>query len=113
MLKLLALFFGLHSAYSFWGLYDHREFSAFLSGALSAAAAIGLWQERRWAQYVVYVITAFVMAYFAWYIWALVRLGWPYEDNVRSFVSLVPGTLILTFAVGASVHVFRALRGKS
>jgi hypothetical protein len=113
MLKLLALFFGLNAGYSFWGLFNSHEFSAFLSGVLSAAAAIGLWQEKRWVQYVVYVITAFVVAYFIWYIWALVRLGWPYEDNVRTFVSLVPGALILMFAVGASTHVFRTFRGKS
>lgn len=36
---LLALFFRLHSAYSFWGAYDHEQVSAFLSGVLSGAAS--------------------------------------------------------------------------
>jgi uncharacterized membrane protein AbrB (regulator of aidB expression) len=84
-----------------------------VSGALSGAATVGLWQQKQWVQYVVYVISALVCVYVIWYIWSLVQLGWPYDDNIRSFVSLVPGGLILMFAIGASAHVFRAFRRKS
>ncbi|HEY0683862.1 MAG TPA: hypothetical protein VGD45_16135 [Steroidobacter sp.] len=112
MLKLISLFFGLHAAYCFWGVYEYLSLSALLSGCLSAAAAIGLWREKRWAQYVVYFISASIGLYFGWYMWGLVGSGWPYQDTVRSVISLIPGTLILMFGIGASAHVFRVFRLK-
>jgi hypothetical protein len=44
-------------------------------------------ESRRWSQYPVYVIAAFLGAYFIWYMIALVDLGWPYEDNIQSVAS--------------------------
>jgi hypothetical protein len=113
MLKLLATFFAAHAIYSIWAAFASHTFMLLTGGILSAIASVGLWRHRQWSQYFVYLISFLVGVYSAWYMWALVELGWPYEDGVRSFVSLIPGGLVLLFAIGASVHVFRTFRRKS
>jgi uncharacterized membrane protein len=104
------VFLAVHAAYSFGGAYPSFALLPVASGLLSGVTAIGLWLSRRWSQYPVYVIAAFLGAYFIWYMVALVDLGWPYEDNIQSVASLVPAGLLLIFAVGASAYVFRRFR---
>lgn len=110
MLKVLAAFFALYAAYCLWVLSLGWNWSAVFSSALGYIAAVGLWFGFQWSRYIVYLFSALIVAYFIWYMWALVQMGWPYRDKVKSFVSLVPGTLLLMLGVGAGIYVFRVFR---
>jgi len=109
-LKLLAAFFALYGLYCFWWTMQGWFWSGGFSAAVSMATAVGLWLQYRWSQYLVYFFCLMVLWYFAWSIWALMQLDWPYQDNVRSIVALVPGSLVLLFGIGAGIHVFRVFR---
>lgn len=112
-LRLLAAFFALYGLYCAWWTIQGWSWSGGFSAAVSMATAVGLWLRHRWSQYFVYFFSAMILCNFAWSIWALMQMGWPYEDNVKSIVALVPGSLILLFGVGAGIHVFRVFRTDS
>jgi len=110
MTKVLAVFFAVYSVYCLWTLFYQLSPIAVLTAGLFAAAAIGLWLKRPWSRWIVYFVSTVLGGYFVWYVWAMVQTGWPFESPTRSVVALIPGLLLLMFAVGAAVHVARAFR---
>ena len=108
--KLLAAFFAFFSLYSGSSLLYQRSLLVIAVGCLCGVAALGLWRERPWSRWVVYLISTLICVYFAWYVSALLQGGWPYDSTTRSVVSLIPGALLLMFGAAAAVHVARLFR---
>jgi TRAP-type C4-dicarboxylate transport system permease small subunit len=108
--KGLALFFAFYALYCCWTLFYRVSPLAVMVAGICGSAAVGLWLKRPWSRWVVYFISAGLCLYFAWYVWRLVQDGWPYEDWTRSFVSLLPGSVLLMFGIGAAVHLGRVFR---
>jgi hypothetical protein len=106
----LALFFAFYALYCCWTLLYRLSPLAILVAGICGAAAVGLWLRRPWSRWIVYLIAAGLCLYFTWYLWRLVQAGWPYEDWTRSVVSLLPGSVLLVFGIGAAVHVGRVFR---
>ena len=117
----LALFFAICSLYFGWTLSYQVSRApppyplpdpalAALVACLGATAAIGLWLQRPWSQWVVYLISTLLIVFCAWYVWSLVHSGWPYESVSRSFAWLLPWSLLLMFAVATAVHVASLFR---
>ena len=109
-LKIFAAFFALYGLYSFWWATHGYYWSGGLSAAMSIATTLSLLLGYRWSQHVVYASAAMVFGYFVWTLWALLGMGWPYESVSRTIMALVPGSVILGFALGAAVYVFQAFR---
>jgi hypothetical protein len=106
----LALFFGFFSLWSGWTLFFQVSAIAVLVACLGATAAFGLWLQRPWSRWVVYLISMLLIAFSAWYFWSLVQGRGPFASGSRSFVSFLPGALLLMFAVATPVHVARVFR---
>ena len=106
----LALFFGFCSLYGGWTLFFQVHAFAVLVACLGATAAFGLWLQRPWSRWVVYLISMLLIAYSSWYVWSLVQGRWPYESASRSFAYLLPGAFLLMFGVATAVHVARVFR---
>lgn len=105
--KLLALFFGLVALYSCTNLFYSPTVSPIVTAGLCAAASFGLWGEKPWSKWIVYLISMLLCVYFAWYVATLLQSGWPYEGAIRSFAVLIPGALLLFFGVTAAAYVGR------
>jgi hypothetical protein len=106
----LALFFAFYALYCCWTLLYRLSPLAIVVAGICGAAAVGLWLRRPWSRWIVYLIAAGLCLYFTRYLWRLVQAGWPYEDWTRSVVSLLPGSVLLVFGIGAAVHVGRVFR---
>jgi hypothetical protein len=109
-LRGLALFFAFCSLYGGWTLFFQVSAIAVLVACLGATAAFGLWLQRPWSRWIVYLISMLLIVYSAWYVWSVVQGGWPYESGSRSFVYFLPGALLLMFGVATPVHVARVFR---
>lgn len=108
-LKGLALFFGFCSVLYGGTLFSQVNAGAVLVACLGATAAFGLWRQRPWSRWVVYLISMLLIVYSAWYVWSAVQGGWP-ENGSRSYVYFVPAALLLMFGVATPVHVARVFR---
>jgi len=106
----LALFFAFYALYACWTLFYRLSFSAVIVAAICGSAAVGLWLRRPWSRWIVYFISAGLCVWFVWYVWGRVHNGWPYGGGARSLLSLLPGTVLLAFGIGAAFHVARAFR---
>ena len=106
----LALFFAFYALYCCWTLFYRVSPVAVMVAAVCGSAAIGLWLKRTWSRWIVYFISTGLCLYFPSYVWRLVQNGWPYESGTRSFVSLLPGLVLLMFGIAAAVHVGTVFR---
>jgi hypothetical protein len=106
----LALFFGFCSLWGGSTLFFQPSAWAVLVACLGATAAFGLWLQRPWSRWVVYLISMLLIVFSAWYFWSLVQGRWPYESGSRSLVNFLPGVLLLMFGVATPVHVARVFR---
>ena len=106
----LVLFFAFCSLWGGWTIFSQPNAWPVLVACLGAPAAFGLWLQRPWSRWVVYLISMLLIVYSAWYVWWLVQGGWPYESGSQSFVRFLPGALLLMFGVATPVHVARIFR---
>jgi hypothetical protein len=106
----LALFFGFCSLYGGSALFFQVSAFAVLVACLGATAAFGLWLQRPWSRWVVYLISMLLIVYSSWYVWSVVQGGWPYESGSWSYVYFFPIAVLLMFAVATPVHVARFFR---
>lgn len=117
----LALFFAICSLYFGWTLLYQVSGApapyplpdpalATLIACLGATAAAGLWLQRPWSRWVVYLISTLLIVCCAWIVWSFVHGGWPYKSGSRSFALLLPLLLLLMFAVSTAVYVARLFR---
>ncbi len=117
----LAHFFAICSLYFGWTLLYQVSRApapyplpdpalAMLVACLGATAAIGLWLQRPWSRWVVYLISTLLIVSCVWIVWSLVHSGWRYESGSRSFGYLLPLLLLLMFGVATAVHVSRLFR---
>jgi len=113
LLKLLAAFFALYGLYCLWWAAHGWYWSGGFSAAMSFASTVGLWLGYRWSRYCVYLFSVMILCYFAWSIWVLVQMGWPYQDQRETVMAVVPGSVVLGLAIGAAVYVFRTFRSES
>ena len=113
MAKVVAIIFGVYAAYSIWVALGLGSYIPMVGGSLSAIAAIGLWLHKRWSQYIVYVVSALVVAQWLLSVWAFAKEGWPYSSVVQSLIALFPGLCMVGLALGSSVFVFRSFRVRS
>lgn len=110
MVRFLAILFASYSAYSFWVAQDYGKWGYAFFGAVSLGTAIFLWFKKAWSQYLVYVLGAVFIGAWLFAVWQVYERGWPYEDALRSFISLVPGLLMVFVVLGACYIVRRAFR---
>jgi hypothetical protein len=113
MIKLIAVFLLCCAAYIATFAFRSHSVVEFLLVLWATATAIGLWLHKQWSQCLVYAISLALVVFSLAQVRALLELGWPYEDPVRSFVSASILCVPLVFAVGIGVHVFRVFRRKS
>jgi hypothetical protein len=100
--KLLALCFAFLSLSSLQPLLN-RPGSLQIAIAIAIAglcglASRGLWLERPWSRWVVYLFSTLLCS---WYVWMLIQRGWPYG----SVASLIGGSVAPLFGVAAAVYV--------
>ena len=107
MTRALALVLGAYALLSCWTLLYNVSPIAVATACVFGSAAVGLWRMRPWSRWIVYSISSVVGVWFVWYVSKLVQGGWPYDDRTRSFVAVLPASLLLLCAIAASAHVRR------
>ena len=109
MTRALALVLGAYALLSCWTLFYNLSPIAVAVAFVFGSAAVGLWRMRPWSRWIVYSISTVVCLWFVWYVWSLVQGGWPDEDGTRSFLAVLPASLLLVGSIVAAAHVRRAL----
>ena len=109
-IRLLSALLVLVAGYLTWWSVTYAQFLWLAGAAVALVTAVGLLLHRRWAQYLWYAIALAVST-----VWVIVTVhvsitGWPYDDIVSSFISLVPGMLLLALCVFGSIAVRRHFR---
>ncbi len=108
--NLIAALLALVSAYlGWWAL----SFEAPLWGFASVAAlmaAIGLFRRQRWAQLAWYALAFSASIGWLWSVVSVVGPSWPYPSVGASFISLMPGALLLLLCGCGSFLVAREYR---
>ena len=107
MTRVLALFFAVYALYCCWTLLYNLSPIAIATAGIFGFAAVGLWRMRPWSRWIVYAISSAVCAWFVWYVSRLAQGGWPYDDATRSFLVVLPASLLLLCALAAAAHVKR------
>ena len=105
MTRALALVLGAYALLSCWTLLYKLTPIAVASACVFGSAAVGLWRMRPWSRWIVYAISSAVCAWFVWYVSRLAQGGWPYDDAARSFLTVLPASLLLLCAIAAAAHV--------
>ena len=111
VIKLLATFLVVVSAYLGWWAVSAASFLWLLPAVVSLIAAVGLFLSKRWSQYLWHVMALAVSL--SWVV-SVVRValsGWPYDSALSSVVSLVPGLLLVAVCAGGSAVVAKHFRG--
>jgi len=101
----LALVLGAYALLSCWTLLYNVSPIAVATACVFGAAAVGLWRMRPWSRWIVYAISSVVCVWFVWYVSRLAQGGWPYDDAARSFLTVLPASLLLLCAIAAAAHV--------
>jgi hypothetical protein len=110
MTRALALVLGAYALLSCWTLLYNLSPIAVGSVFVFGSAAVGLWRMRPWSRWIVYSISSAVCAWFVWYVSKLAQGGWPYDDATRSFVAVLPASLLLLCGIAAAAHVKRVFK---
>jgi len=97
-----------------YGIYSCYE--GFLTGIVSYAAsgviflgvAIALFMKIRGSQYLVYILSVYLIGSWLFGLWIIYTSGWPYEDALGTVISLIPGIVIVLMFIfcSYSAHQF-------
>jgi hypothetical protein len=106
MVIVLISVFGLYSVIYAFG---HHAVLLIWS-VLSFAAVYGLFKNRPWSQFIVYVLAAVII--FAWSYSLIYSFdyGWQDEDTGKMIISLIPGVVIVILTLASCIVVFRHFR---
>lgn len=110
MTRAVALVLGAYALLSSWTLLYNVSPVAVATACVFGSAAVGLWLMRPWSRWIVYSISSAVCAWFVWYVSKLAQGGWPYDDATRSFIAVLPASLLLLCGIAAAVHVKRVFK---
>ena len=111
--KLLGSFLLIVSAYLGWWAVSSTAWLWLLPALVAFLCAIGLFMQKRWAQYLWHVIA---LVSCAWWLVSVVLVavsGWPHATTLDSVISLLPGLMLLAVCIGGSVAIARHNRGAS
>ena len=110
MTRALTLVLGAYALLSCWTLLYNVSPIAVATTCVFGSAAVGLWRMRPWSRWIVYAISSVVCVWFVWYVSRLAQGGWPYDDATRSFIAVLPASLLLVCCIAAAVHVKRVFK---
>ena len=111
LIKLLASLLLLFAAYLGWWAVASGSFWWLAPCLFALVAASGLFLGKRWAQYLWHVIALVVSISWLSSVVRVALSGWPYDTAFTSFVSLLPGLLLLIVCAGGSAIVTKHFRG--
>ena len=110
MTRAVALVLSAYALLSCWALLYNVSPIAVASACVFGSAAVGLWLMRPWSRWIVYSISSAVCVWFVWYVSKLLQGGWPYDDGMRSVITVLPASLLVLCAIAAAAHVRRVFK---
>ena len=111
--KLLGGFLLIVSAYIGWWAVSSTARLWLLLALVVFLCAVGLLMQKRWAQFLWHGIA---IASCVWWLISVVPIaasGWPHATLSHSFISLLPGFMLLAVCIAGSVAIERHHRGAS
>lgn len=88
--------------------YQDNNLFFLILGAMSFAAAVGLYFNKKWSSFVVYFITVFIVGSWVYvYCHELNRAGWNFDGITDIIMSFLFGISVMLLSIGCSLLVFR------
>lgn len=113
VMKLLAGLLFAFAVYLAWWAISSAAWWWIFPAIVSLVGSVGLFQQKRWAQYIWHTITMVNCALWVLTVLLVVSRGWPYATLEESVISLVPGLTILAICIGGSVAIAKHARHTS
>jgi hypothetical protein len=110
VLRLIAGILGIYGCYLFAVRYPFFSRLHVVLGTFCLVGAVALWMKRPWSRYIVYTVATLFAGYWFWMISQVWEKGWPFNTAIQSAVSLAPGILMVSVAVGSMVVVHKAFK---
>jgi len=76
-------------------------------------SAIGLGMMQPWSRYPIYILSLATVLYWLYVVWSVWKSGWPYDDAVKTAISLAPGILLVVVCMGTSWFVFSLFKDRT
>lgn len=114
MILLVAVLLAVYGAYVAWAAFESRMLVWLSLAFLALVGAAGLFLNRGWSRYFVYLVSLLVVS--AWVIGFVGNVNrglWPYPNPLASAISLVPGLLLVALCVASSLRVARHFKSVS
>jgi len=113
IVRVLGAFVLLYAAYLGSSFLQAQTIVTGLWMTWALVCGLGLLVHRSWAAYLWYGLALFTSVSWTWAVVGVARSGWPYSDEFRSAISLLPGVCILAICGFGSVAVARQFRRRS
>lgn len=109
MILLIAGMLGLYGIQLIlFSINQHNALSLnYIWAAVAFIAAAGLFLNKSWSKYLVYLFAVTMSSQWIYVVWAINRSGWRYDDNKSNIISLLPGILLLTVCICSSAYVYK------
>jgi len=107
IVQLVILAVAAYGGYAIAEGVSNRQLIWGVFGTVALLGAWGLLRDRRWSQYVIYVVTAMLTLSWVAVVWQLVSEGWLTDDARAAIVALAPGAVTVAVCVVVSRAVFK------
>lgn len=111
--RLLGIFLLIVSAYLGWWVVSSNGWLWLLAALVTFVCATGLFMRKRWARYLWHVIAFVTCTLWLVSVVSVAVSGWPHKTIMNSFISLLPGLMLLAICIGGSVAITRNNRDAS
>ena len=108
MIKFIAVILAVFGVYTLVSAYQSSNWVPVSGGVLCLITTTTLWLKKPWSKYLVYFIGTVFTGEWLWVIWSVYEQGWPYTGALQTVIALIPGLLMVIFALGSMVVVHRA-----
>jgi len=110
IIKFLSTFLILVSVYFGWWGATTGTLLWLGTSLFAFVAAVGLFLDKVWSQYLWHALSLAIIASWAYTVASVAMAGWPYETILETFISLIPGLLLVGVFAGGSVIVYKHFR---
>jgi hypothetical protein len=86
---------------------SYRQLIWGVFGILAVVSAAGLLWDKRWSQYLVYLVAAMLPISWGFAVWRLSVEGWLNDHAIAVIFALAPGALMVVVCVAVSLAVFK------
>lgn len=93
--------------YLVWWAYEYDQYQYVVYSVPFFVASIGLFKNKRWSQYIYYILCTYIIIFWAYAIYKIYGNNWPSPNLVDNLISLIPGIFLVILNIGIILVVYK------